>query len=316
MTAQTWGAYSSLINVNELTEYVRHQAQDLQGFDQLCNAPTGGALGRGKGDVVQYTYFPNISASGGVLDENEEMPEGSITPVKGTYTISEFGNSIKWTGKLDELSRLDTESDFMKALVDDMKKLGNTQAFNQFDATDWIATFNSTADEFRTDGTAASFTNVANEDLTLPNLRYIRKQAEKRLIPTFDGESYMVVSGVDSIDNLTSGSDVTGMLQYDSGRAALNQEVGRIAGCRLIKDTHKIAKVGGSSTGAGANLDKTYLVGGDAVLKEYALAPEIRAQDKDFGRSIAIAYYFMGAWIKIMDQTLHSKEHIIKVVSK
>lgn len=314
--AQAWGAYASLINVNELTEFVRHQAQDLQGFDQLCNPPTGAALGRGKGDTVQYTYFPNISNAGGALNENEEIPEGSITPVKGTYVINEYGNSIKWTGKLEELSRLDVNSDFMKALTDDMKKLGNSEAFTQFDASSWIATFNSTADEFRTDGVAASFTNVANEDLTLANLRYIRKQAEKRLIPTFDGESYAVVSGVDSIDNLTGESTVTGMLQYDSGRAALNQEVGRIAGCRLIKDTHKIAKVGGSSTGAGANLDKTYLVGGDAVIKEYALAPEIRAQDKDFGRSIAIAYYFMAAWKKIYNQTDHSKEHVIRVVSK
>lgn len=314
--AQAWGAYASLINVNELTEFCRHQAQDLQGFDQLCNAPTGAAMGRNKGDTVQYTYFPNITNTGGALDENEEIPEGSITPVKGTYVISEFGNSIKWTGKLEELSRLDVNSDFMKALTDDMKKLGNSQAFAQFDASSWIATFNSTADEFRTDGVAASFTNVANQDLDLSNLRFLRKTAEKRLIPTFDGESYAVVTGVDSADNLTSDSAVTGMLSYDSGRAALNQEVGRIAGCRILKDTHKIAKVGGSSSGAGLNLDKTYLVGADAVIKEYALAPEIRAQDKDFGRSVAIAYYFMGVWKKIYDQTNHSKEHVIRVLSK
>lgn len=313
---QSWASYSSLINVNELTDYVRHEAQDMQSFDQLCNPPTGGALGKNKGDTVQYTYYPDINTSGGELDENEEIPEGEVAPVKGTYTLAEYGHAIKWTGKLEELSRLSVESDFMKALTNQMKKVLNTMAFNQFDASDWIATFNSTADEFRTDGTAASFTNVANEDLTLANLRYLRRQAEKRLIPTFDGESYVLVTGVDSADNLAYDSDVQTALREDSGRAALNGEIGRVAGCRIIKDTHKIAKVGGSSTGSGANLDKSYLVGGDAVLKEFALAPEIRFEDKDFKRNLRVAWYYIGAAHKIMDQTLHSKEHIIRVVSK
>lgn len=314
--AHSWSGIGSTITVNELTDYIRHAAQEMQGFAQLCNPPTGEALGRGRGDTVQYTFFPNLSVSGGVLTENEEMPEGSLVPISGTYVVQEYGNSTRWSGKLAELARLPIEDGLVQALIDDMHKAQNTAAYTEFNSTSWIATFNSTADEFRTDGVAASFTNVANEDLTLANLRFLTKTARKNLIPYFDGESYIYISGVDSLDNLRYDSTVTTMLQYDSGRAALNGEVGRIAQCRLVEDNHKIAKVGGSSSGAGANLDVGFLVGADAVINEYALPPEVRAQDKDYGRSIGVAWYFIAAWKKIYSQTLHSKEHVIAVRSK
>jgi hypothetical protein len=314
--SHSWSGIGSTITVPELTEYVRHAAQELQGFAQLCNTPTGEALGRGKGDTVQYTFFPNLSTAGGVIAENEEMPEGSLVPVSGSYVVQEYGNSTRWSGKLATLSRLPLEDGLVQALINDMHKAQNTAAFNEFDDTDWIATFNSTADEFRTDGVAASFTNVANEQLSLANLRFLVRKARANLIPYFDGESYVYISGITSLDALRYDSAVTTMLQYDSGRAALNGECGRIAQCRLVEDNHKVTTVGGSSTGAGAELDEGFLIGADAVINEYALPPEIRAQDKDFGRAIGVAWYFIAAWKKIYSQSLHSKEHVIKVTSK
>lgn len=319
--SHSWSGIGSTITVNELTDFIRHAAQDMQGFAQLCNPPTGQALGRGRGDTVQYTFFPNLSTSGGVLAENEEIPEGSLVPISGTYTVQEYGNSTRWTGKLEALSRLPLEDGLVQALIDDMRKAQNTAAYTEFNSTKWFATFSTVADEFITDGTFATFTNVASEDLSLANLRFVVKKARKNLIPYFDGESYVYLSGVDSLDALRYDSAVSTMLQYDSGRAALNGEVGRIAQCRLVEDTHKIVKAdddggAGAATGAGVNLDVGFLIGADAVINEYALPPEVRAQDKDFGRSIGVAWYFIAAWKKIYSQTLHSKEHVIKVTAK
>ena len=319
--SHSWSGIGSTITVPELTEFIRHESQDLQGFAQLCNAPTGEALGRGRGDTVQYTFFPNLSVSGGVLSENEEIPEGSLVPVSGSYVVSEYGNSTRWSGKLEHLSRLPLEDGLVQALINDMRKAQNTAAFTQFEATSWIATFSTVADEFRTDGDESSFTNVASEDLSLANLRFLVKTARKNLIPYFDGESYVYISGVDSMDALRYDSTVVDLLKEVSGRDALNGEVGRIAQCRLVEDTHKIQKVSvaggaGDPTGAGLNLDEGYLIGADAVINEYALAPEIRAQDKDFGRSIAVAWYFIAAWKKIYSESLHGKEHVIRVTSK
>jgi hypothetical protein len=309
--SHSWSGIGSAITVNELTDLIRHAAQEMQGFAQLCNPPTGQALGRGRGDTVQYTFFPNLSTSGGVLAENAEIPEGSLVPVSGTYVVQEYGNSTRFTGKLEALSRLPVEDGLMQALINDMRKVQNTAAHTEFDSTDWIVNFSASGDEFATDGDPTGFSNTTNEDLSLANLRFVVKKARLNLIPYFDGESYIYISGVESLDALRYDSAVTTSLNYESGRAALNGEVGRIAQCRLVEDNHMIEKAGASAV-----LDEGFLVGADAVINEYALPPEIRAQDKDFGRSIGVAWYFIAAWKKIYSQSLHSKENVIKVAGK
>jgi len=92
------------------------------------------------------------------------------------------------------------------------------------------------------------------------------------------------------------------------GRDILNNEIGRVKECRLVKDNQDLA----TSTGS---FKEWYLCGNDAVVHEVALPVEIRAQDDDFGRSLAIAYYEIGVFFKTLDQTTHSREHIIKVTS-
>ena len=313
---QSWAGIGSTITVPELTEFIRHAAQSMQGFAQLCNAPTGKALGLNAGDTVQYTFFPNLTTTGGLIAENQEIPEGSLVPISGSYVLAEYGNSTKWTGKLAALAKLSVEDGLMQALINDMHKAQNTAAYTEFNATSWIATFNSVADEFRTDGVKASFTNVADEQLSHANLRFLVREAKNRLIPFFDGESYVYITGVTSSDAIRYDATVMANLREDSGRAALNGECGRIAQCRLVEDNHVTAAVGGSSSGAGLLLDTGYLVGADAVVNEYSVAPEIRAQDKDFGRSIGVAWYFIAAWKKIYSQAVHSKEHVVKVTSK
>jgi len=304
---QSWGSYSSLINVNQLTEDVRHAAQDLLGFSQLASPPTGKALGLNAGDTVQYTYFPRVSSSGGQLDENEEIPESSVTPIKGTYSVAEFGNSMKWTGKLEDLSRLSIEDDFMVALVEDLKRLENDAVYDQAVLTDYVAVFNSaTGNEFVTNATP---TKANDTGLNLANLRFLRRKARAQLIPPFDGESYVVVTGVDDADSLCYDTDVTDLLREDSGRSALNGEVGRVAGCRIVEDTHKIAKIGSTS------FDQVILFGADSIVNEVALPWEIREEVKDFRRQVAVAYYSIQTWYKVLDQTLHSREHMIRASS-
>lgn len=312
--SQSWSGIGSSVTVPELTEFIRHAAQEMQGFAQCCNPPTGKALGLGAGDTVQYTYFSNISVSGGRLDENEDIPEGSIVPISGSYQLFEYGNSTKWTGKLDALCRLPINDGFVQVLINDMHKAQNSAAFLEFDATSWIANFSASGNEFRTDGVSASFSNATGTaTLTLANLRYLNVQASNRLIPYFDGESYVVVTGVTSADTIRYDTAVSTMLQHDSGRAALNGEVGRLAECRIVKDNHKVATALGST---GSVLDAVYLLGADAVTNEYAIAPEIRAQDAGFGRSLQVAWYFIAAWKKIYSQSVHSKEHVIKMTGK
>lgn len=311
----SYAGIGSSITVPHLTEKVRHAPQPLLALDQLCNEPDGGALGLHNGAIVQKTFYPDVSRKGGRVAETETVPRATLTPYNMQYTVYEYANSIPFTGLLENLADASLEDNFMKALMNDMRKVQNTEAYNEFNDTDWIANFSSSGYEFRTDGTPASFSNTTNENYTLANVRELVKSAERNNIPYYDGESYVLATGIDSADFFAFDDDVQNRLSHSGeGRAALNGEVQRIGKVRLIKDTADIA-VAKASVG-GTNLDEGFLIGADAVLNEYALAPEIRVDVSDFNRCKAIAYIFIAAWKKIYSQATNSREHVIKVTAK
>lgn len=303
---QTWADQSGNLSLGKLTKEFRVQAQPRMAFDEASEAPLGKALGKNAGATVYYDYVQNVNTAGGVLVETEEVPTTSFPIVQGSFTVQEFGNAIDFTRLLDELSELEMEHPRMKALMNDWHKLANTQAFNAADATDWQAAFNSSADEFVTNGT---LTVTANEDLTLANLRYLVLQAHDNDIPYFDGESYLIITGFEAADTLTFDSDVQGGLREDSGRGALNGELGRVRDCRIVIDNHSI-------TGNGQGSDEVFLLGADAIGTDVARPLVIDMESRDIGKRFTkIGYLYVGAWYKILDQTTFSREHIIKVSS-
>lgn len=305
MATQIWGDFASLINVNELTLKVRHAAQPTMAFSQAAGAPIGKSLGKNKGDTVQLEFFTNVDTAGGELSETEEVPSTGLTPIKTSYTIKEYGNGMSWTGKLEDLSRLEIEDNFLAALINDWKKLENSEAYTVAKTTDWKAAFIAAENEFVTNGTLVG---TADKDLTLDNLRFLKTKAKKNLIPKYDGESYLYITGVDAINSLQSDPDYTELLRYDSGRATLNGELGRLAECRVIEDLHKIQQHAGG-------FDEGVLFGADGVLTDVACPIEIRREVKDVGRSVKVAYIFLGCWFKPLDQTDHAQEHLIHVSS-
>ena len=309
MAANTWGSLSGTTSVPHLTEYLRQQAQEQQGFDQLTVPPSHGySLGKNKGDTVQYTYFQNITSTGGELSETERVKTGSVPFIKTNYTIKEYGNGFTYSERLEIFEQLDVEDAFMAALVDEMKKLKNRLAFAEFDSTAWKVAFGATpaSNEFKQ---GASLTVTAAADLSRDNLRFVVKKAKLNNIPKFDGESYAYITGVESSEALRYDTNVQTSLREDSGLSALNGEVTRLVECRILEDSHVISKIGATQYDVG------YLIGADCVLNDWALPPEIRAQDDDFGRACEVAYIFYAAWKKILSHSVHGMEHCIKVTS-
>lgn len=308
MSSNTWAGLKGQITVPELTELVRMEAQEIQGIAQVASPPTGKALGLEAGEQGQYTYVQEMDETqGGALNENEPISTDGVTPIKATFTVTEYGHGIAYTGKLRDLSRLDMDDIHMKSLDAHRRKLENSQVYTELSSTDWKFSFHTTPTsyEFVTNGTA---TNTTYADLGLRDLSLLRTKAKKKKIPFWDGESYLYVTGADAIEALESDSDLTNLLKEDSGRAALNGEIGRVKQCRIVEDNHKIAQHPG-------NFDEGFLCGADAVVNEFALPWEMRFEVSDFGRSKKLAYYGIADWFKVLDQTTHSMEHIIHVTA-
>lgn len=304
---QTFAAYDSATSVNELTMLVRQEAQPMKAFSQAAVPPSGGELGKGKGDTVQYTFAPDVDTQGGILIETEEIPATGLTPIKATATLDELGNSIQFTGKLKDLNRLDIDDVHMAALINDYQKVMNTRSYDAAKTTDWEIAMAATAAnrEFVKDGT---LTFTQDTDLDLDNLGFITTRAEDENIPKWDGESYLGIWGPDSIESAAIDSTLSTLLSRDSGRDALNNEFGRVKGQRLVKDNNVLA----TSTG---DFKEGFLLGADAVVKEVGVPVEIRREDKDYGRFVGLAWYEISVHFKVLDETTHSREHIIRVRS-
>ena len=303
---QNWSDQSSTVNVNELTEQLRIQAQPAQAFAQSVSGPDGRALGKGTGDTVQYLYFPDLDTSGGQLSELVEVPSTGLTPVKVTYSVAEYGNSVIYTESLEHLARYGAKDVYVQALYNDWQKLQNSQARAQYALTDWVYVPDSTTTEFVTNGTP---TVVADQDLSIANLKEMVKYAIANNIPFYDGEDYLGIFGVDTVHNLQTDSDFTDYLRYDSGRAVLNGELGRIANTRVCRDNHAIAD------NAEGSFKEGFLTGADGVAHDVSMPQEMRLEVKDLGRQIKLGYLFRGAWYKVLDQTSHSQENIIRIDS-
>lgn len=302
---QFFSSQSSIINVNELNEEVRLEAQPTMAFSQSLLGPDGKAIGFKKGDTVQYDYYPDLDDEGGELVEYEEVPSTGFTPVKVSYQIKEWGSSLAYRDSLEKLARLDIADVHVTSLINSYKRLQNAQAYAEYVKTDWKYCFLSTTNEFVTGGTLSG---TQNEDLSLDNLRGLVAKALVNNIPFYDGESFLYVTGPESSSALEGDTNVTNLLKEDSGRAALNGELGRIARARIVIDNHKIAK----STGV---YDEGLLVGADAVLYDVAEAMHLETEVRDLGRFKKLGYLELSGYHKIMDQTSHAKEHIIHVTT-
>jgi len=304
---QTFAAYDASTSVNELTMVVRQEAQPSKAFSQAAVPPTGGELGKGKGDTVQYTFAPDVDTEGGVLIETEDIPSTGLTPIKATATLDELGNSIQFTGKLKDLNRLDIDDVHLASLMNDFQKVMNTRSYDAAKATDWkIAMAAAATDrEFVKNGT---LTFTQDTDLDLDNLGFITTRATDENIPKWDGESYLGIWGPDSIESLSIDSTLSTLLSRDSGRDALNNEVGRVKMQRLVLDNHKIA----TSTGA---FKEGFLMGADAVVKEVGVPIEIRREDRDYGRFLGLAWYEISVHFKVLSDSVHSREHILHISS-
>ena len=64
------------------------------------------AAGAQRGNSVFFNRISNISNSGGTLVETSTIPQNNYTISQGTLTMTEYGNSVPYTQKLQVLSEI------------------------------------------------------------------------------------------------------------------------------------------------------------------------------------------------------------------
>lgn len=288
---------------------MRVVAQPTQRVRQFVQVK--GAKGASRGDRLYFDKVQNLATAGGTLVETSTIPSTNFTILQGTLTITEYGNSIPWTGKLESLGEFDVENSVLVALRNDMGKVLDSAAAAQFTAAELraVCTASGAAAALTSNGT---FTATATADLTSASLRSIADDARKRNIPFYDGSSYVCIGSVELLNDMHSDSGTGGWVdisKYTAEHAAnlFRGEIGKFYFVRFVEETNYFSNTVGNGSAHGQGV----LFGADAVMEGIAVPEEIRANvPQDFGRDQKLAWYFLGGWQKIWDETNDGDERI------
>ena len=260
------------------------------------------AVGKSKGQTFTWDTVQDIATAGGTLVETNTMPESNFTIIQGTLTVTEYGNSIPYAGKLEALGKFDVKKPIMTALKNDAKKVFDRAAYAQFYQTPLrvVPTGGTATDAvtLTTNGTATLTNNVAYGN---QHAKAIVDTMKERNIAPYTGDDYMAIAWPTTLR--TFKNNLESLHQYTEAGIKLifNGEIGRYENVRYTEQTNVskgITATGASGTAwTNTKSDWIFFLGDDTVAEGVVTPEEIRAKiPTDFGRSKGVAYYYIGGF--------------------
>lgn len=309
MAGQVWAinALGGYMYSDELSNVLRTQLQAVVKFRQFCDAKDATDKGLGRGQTYSWNVYSDLATGGDVLQEHLPMPETNFTIKQQSLTITEMGNSVPYTGKLDNLSKQPVTEIIHKALKNDCKKTLDGQAFNQFDATPFkvqaASGTSTTAVVTVTTGSIGVTNNVA---FRKDHVKAIVDVMKERNIPPYQGDDYFAIAWPTTFRTMKN--DLEAIHTYvDQGFVMImNGEIGRYEGMRFVEQTN-VAK-GGAEDSATYNFrtadawnngasDWIFFFGEDTVAEALVIPEEIRGKiPTDYGRSRGVAWYALSGF--------------------
>ena len=293
MAGQVWGTNSlgGYMYSDQLSKVLRMAVQPLCKFRQFADVKDAAAGGLHKGQEFHWNVYSDTAAQGTVLTEGTVMPETNFTITQGTLTMTEYGNSVPYTGKLDDLSEHPVKEVINKVLKNDAKKAFDIAAHAQFNLTPLrvipTSGTHTSAVTLYTNGTVTGTNNIA---LGKEHVKSIVDLMKERNIPPYEGDDYFAIAHPTTWR--TFKNDLESIKQYTSEGFGLiaNGEVGRYENTRFVEQNN-IAKA--SWTNAKSNW--AFFFGADTVAEGIAVMEEMRGKiPTDYGRSRGIAWYYLG----------------------
>jgi len=251
---------------------------------QHCDADDFTDKGLHAGDAYQWNTYSNVGTQGGRIAENERMPETGFTITQGSGTIFEFGNSVPYSGRLDDASRHPVKQIIHKALKNDCVKAFETEAHAQFEATPLTARATSTtAVAFTENG---SFGGATTGEMLNAHIKLISDQMKERNMVVYNDGNYRCLTRPAAMRAFKDELETLHQHVQEGFQKLLNGEVGRHwEGIRFFEQTF-IASKGYSFS------DQAFFFGDDTVIEAIVCPPEIRGKlPGDFGRDKGIAWY-------------------------
>ena len=285
MAGQVWqtDALGGYMWSPNLSRKLRTALQPMTRFRQFCDARE--AFGKGKGEQFAWNIYSDVTTQGGTLNETQTMPETNFSITQQTLVVTEYGNSVPFTKKLDDLSEHPVTEVIHKVLKNDARKALDASANAQFELTPIRVVGDATTTISVTENGTPSGA-PANEFLAAHG-KLVADEMAERDIPTFDGNNYMAIARPTTLRAFKDELESIHQYVSEGWHVIMNGEKGRYEGIRYCEQTN-IASEGWT------NSDGIFFFGSDTVVEAFSIQEEIRGKiPSDFGRSRGIAWYAM-----------------------
>ena len=295
---------------DNLSKVLRMAVQPMVKFRQFADIKDAALQEKKKGDAFHWDVFSDVATRGTNLTETTTMPETNFTVTQGTMTITEYGNSVPYTGKLDDLSALPVKEIINKVLKNDAKKVFDIAAWRQFNAAPLrvVPASSGTSTDaitLTTNGTATGTNNIA---MLTGHVKAIIDMMKERNIPPYMGDDYMALSHPSTYRGFKNQLETLKQYTETGFSMIMNGEIGRYENCRFVEQTN-IPK-GGAADSATFNPQTDtadawnngqsswcFFFGDDTVAEGIVIPEEMRGKiPTDFGRSRGIAWYYLGGF--------------------
>jgi len=318
MAGQVWAVNSlgGFMYSRQLSNVLRANVQPLVKFRQFADVHDISQQGKKKGDLFTWDVFSDVATAGAVLVETNTMPETNFTIVQGTLTITEAGNSVPYSGKLDNLSKFPIEDVIKKVLKNDCVKYLDRGAWTQFNQTLLrvipVAGTDTAAVTLYTNGTVTGTNSIA---LNNGHVKAIVDAMKERNIPAYIADDYYAIAWPTTLRTFKNNLETIHQYSDTGFSLIMNGEIGRYENTRFIEQTNIAKGTGtdGVTTTAWTNAksDWCFFFGNDTVAEAIAVPEEMRGKiPTDYGRSKGIAWYYLGGFGIV--HTLATNVRIVK----
>jgi len=318
MAGQVWAVNSlgGYMYSRQLSNVLRMAVQPLVKFRQFADVRDASQQGKKKGDIFTWDVFSDVATPGGVIQETNTMPETNFTITQGTLTMTEAGNSVPYSGKLDNLSKFPVQELIQKVLKNDAVKTFDRLAWNQFNQTLLRAIptggTDTAAVTLYTGGTVTGTNSIAYGNAHAKSIVDLMKE---RNIPAYLGDDYYALSWPTTLRSFKNNLETIHQYSDTGFKLIMNGEIGRYENVRYVEQTN-IAKGTGTdgitqTTWTNGKSDWIFFFGNDTVAEAIATPEEMRGKiPSDYGRSKGVAWYYLGGFGIV--HTLAANARIVK----
>ncbi len=304
MAGQVWAVNSlgGYMYSRQLSNVLRMAVQPLVKFRQFCDVRDASQQGKKKGDIFTWDVFSDVATAGGVLVETNTMPESNFTITQGTLTMTEAGNSVPYSGKLDNLSKFPVQELVQKVLKNDAVKSFDRLAWTQFNQTALRAIptggTDTAAVTLYTNGTVTGTNNVAYNNA---HAKSIVDTMKERNIPAYIADDYYALAWPTTLRTFKNNLETIHQYSDTGFKLIMNGEIGRYENVRYVEQTN-IAKGTGTdgitqTTWTNGKSDWIFFFGNDTCAEAIAVPEEMRGKiPSDYGRSKGVAWYYLGGF--------------------